>query len=121
MRTTFEVPIRCVNPTNNRQGWKAVYFRGEKQKKAVAVLFPKKVGPRPYVVTLTRVGPRKLDSDNVQASLKHIRDQVAACLGVDDGDESLVRWIYEQAKGQYAVRIEVTSVGHLTDRFEVSP
>ncbi len=55
-------------------------------------------------VTFTRVGPRRLDSDNVQGTLKGIRDEVAKQLGVDDGDMRFV-WGYAQEIGEYAVKV----------------
>jgi hypothetical protein len=63
----------------------------------------------PCVVRLTRVGPRKLDSDNVATAFKATRDGIADWLQVDDGDESLVTWEYGQERGAYAVRVEVVS------------
>jgi len=55
-------------------------------------------------VTLTRVSPRKLDSDNLAFAFKGIRDEVAAYFGVDDADPRIV-WMYAQAKGPACVRI----------------
>lgn len=63
----------------------------------------------PRMVVLTRIGPRKMDSDNLAISFKHVRDEIAAQYGVDDGSE-LYDWVYAQesrGKGVYAVRIEV--------------
>lgn len=60
----------------------------------------------PLVVTITRVGPRRLDDDNATGSAKPVRDAVAAVLGVDDGDPR-VTWKVEQAKGPYATRVRI--------------
>jgi hypothetical protein len=64
----------------------------------------------PVVVTLTRVGPRTLDSDNLQASLKAVRDATASWLRVSDSPASPVEWRYGSVKvscPSYAtVRIE---------------
>lgn len=60
-------------------------------------------------VTLWRLAPRKLDSDNLAGALKAIRDGIAEALGVDDGDPRIT-WRYEQErckKGQQAVRVVV--------------
>lgn len=57
-------------------------------------------------VTLTRVSPRKLDDDNLQAAFKAVRDEVARWLGIDDGDPR-VDWWYAQEKGISHVRIEI--------------
>ena len=62
-----------------------------------------------YVITLTRIAPRPLDSDNLARSFKAIRDGIADALGIDDGSKRLT-WNYAQEKGppkRYAVRIEI--------------
>ncbi len=59
-------------------------------------------------VLLTRVSPRKLDSDNLQGAFKGIRDQVAEALELDDGAEQW-QWDYAQVAGPSAIRIEISS------------
>jgi hypothetical protein len=64
--------------------------------------------PLPCVVTLTRYSAKKPDDENSSHSLKAVRDAVADWLGVDDGDETKVRWRYRRAAGWVAcVRIRV--------------
>lgn len=58
----------------------------------------------PMVIGITRVGPRRLDDDNCAGACKHVRDAIAKELGIDDGSPEL-RWVYEQAKGRYGVRV----------------
>jgi hypothetical protein len=63
----------------------------------------------PCSITLTRIAPRRLDSDNLARSLKAVRDGIADAIGVDDGDPRL-EWRYAQEQGavrEYAVRVEV--------------
>lgn len=58
-------------------------------------------------VTLTRIAPRTLDSDNLASGFKATRDQVADFLKLDDGDPKIT-WRYEQEKGkEYKVRVEI--------------
>lgn len=64
------------------------------------------------VATITRVGKRKLDSDNLARSAKAVRDAIASNFGIDDGDEgekdSRWDWRYKQEIGKaYAVKIEL--------------
>lgn len=64
----------------------------------------------PAVVTITRVGPRPLDPDNLAGACKHAQDGIAAALGVDDGDPRC-SWQYRQrhdGPGVYAVDVVVT-------------
>lgn len=56
-------------------------------------------------VTITRIGPRDLDSDNLAISAKHVRDGVAKAAGVDDGKPW---WTWE-----YAQRRRVDGDGHI--------
>jgi hypothetical protein len=63
--------------------------------------------PVPCTITITRLGPRKLDDDNLASSAKHVRDGIADKLGVDDGDDRLT-WRYSQEKSStYGVRIKI--------------
>jgi hypothetical protein len=71
-------------------------------------LFPHCPPPLPVTIRLTRYAPsRGLDSDNLQSSLKAVRDAIAQWLGINDADESQARYAYAQARLHvYAVRIE---------------
>jgi hypothetical protein len=80
------------------------------QRDAVAwCLVGKKVPAAPVVVTITRIGPRKLDSDNLASACKYVRDAVAIAVGEDDGSD-LYTWVYKQQTGKiYGVDIEITA------------
>jgi hypothetical protein len=103
---------------NRRDHWTVRRSRFDRQAAAVFACWPRKNGSvvvpmMPCVVTLTRIGPRELDSDNLAGGFKAVRDQVAICLGVDDGDER-VRWVYRQERGrprEYAIRVRVENAG----------
>lgn len=59
------------------------------------------------VIVLTRRGKRLMDSDNLTRSLKAVRDEIAAWLGIDDGSAQ-VQWVYEQEKTDaYSVRADI--------------
>ena len=72
--------------------------------------------PFPVVVVITRCAPGYLDTDNLTASAKAVRDEVAAWLGVDDGvaeRDGRVTWLVEQRRGPrgvYHVEVEVKGV-----------
>jgi len=103
--------VRLHNPLNNRKHWRTVARRGKTEKAiATGILHAYRPPSLPVSVTLTRVAPRAFDSDNLAAACKHVRDAVAAWLGVDDADPR-VAWSYAQAKAPartYGVRIELT-------------
>ncbi|MCH9837456.1 hypothetical protein K0U83_17465 [bacterium] len=68
---------------------------------------------RPVVVTMTRVSPGQLDSDNLAGACKSVRDGVADWMGVDDGQaerDGRVTWVCRQERGKYGVRIVVEEV-----------
>jgi len=85
----IDIPgLRLVSEGNERENRFAKAKRIREQKQIVAAFFRVKRPDRPpfpLVVTITRLGPRALDSDNLASSGKHVRDAVATWLGVDDG------------------------------------
>lgn len=61
------------------------------------------------VVHVVRVAPNRLDGDNLEASLKRVRDGLAKAIGVDDRHPS-VEYVADDERGavrEYAVRFEV--------------
>jgi hypothetical protein len=108
------VHVKTVSEANSRDHWAKKAKRVRKQRgDTFLMLRASGYSPLllpPCVVTLTRIAPRKLDSDNNVGAMKACRDGVADWLKVDDGNP-LVRYEYAQEKGkQFAVRIEVRSV-----------
>lgn len=67
----------------------------------------------PCTVHLTRIGPKKLDSDdNLNISFKAIRDAIAAKLGVDDGEDDKINFVYHQEPckvRRYSIIVEIVS------------
>jgi hypothetical protein len=95
---------------NLRLHWRELDGLKKKQKRAVeAQLAYRELPPLPVVVTMTRVGPRALDDDNLKSSMKYVRDTIAKFYGVDDASE-LYDWRTEQRKGEYALEITIESV-----------
>lgn len=75
---------------------------------AVAAWAPQREVWRVHV-RLVRYGPRRLDSDNLAAAFKPIRDGIADALGVDDGSDR-VAWSYEQITSVYGVEVVISEV-----------
>lgn len=108
------VGIRTVSEANSREHWAPKAKRAQTQrdqlhyawKMAIQGAFPLNA---PFTVTLTRIGPKKLDDDNNCRALKACRDQIAAELKIDDGSD-LIEWRYAQEPGsrEYRVCIEIT-------------
>lgn len=110
-RMKFHVPISLGRGQNGREHHMERARRVKRERVAVAwVLLAGKPPAGPVRVTLTRLKAGKgLDSDNLVGSLKAPRDQVAAWLGRDDADPSIV-WAYAQGSApekQGAMTIEV--------------
>lgn len=103
----IEIPLRTGSGLNGREHPMARSRRVKAERDCVHWMLLGKPRPElPCVVTLTRVAPSAgLDDDNLVGSLKAVRDQVAAWLGVDDRDRQTVRYRYEQARGPWAVQI----------------
>lgn len=100
------VPIATVSEANRRDHWATKAKRAKGQR--LALYLATKRAELPCVVTLTRVGPRRLDDDNLRGALKACRDGVADRLGVDDADPR-VEWRYGQEvrRDQRGVLVEI--------------
>lgn len=109
----WEAPLRLVTLSNAKGHWRTRHERAKTQRNYAAKMTnaSRQCGARfpnpPYRITITRIGKRNLDSDNLQGSAKHIRDGIADALQISDGDESAATWIVLQEKGDYAVRVRI--------------
>ena len=56
-------------------------------------------------VVITRIGPRVMDTDNVDTAAKGVRDSIAAWCGVDDGDSAWTWEVRGEVARGYAVRV----------------
>lgn len=98
---TIDLPIDTQSEANVRCSWQEKANRVKKQRcqahwacKAMSKGY--KVGKDTKLdITLTRMAPRVLDSDNLVSSLKAVRDGIADWLGIDDGS-SRINWNYAQ-------------------------
>lgn len=102
--------LRAVNVSNSRAHWavKAKEVRKCRDRVRLAML-EHAPPPLPVTVHLTRVGPgnRKLDSDGLVTSFKAVRDEIAACYGIDDADPRIKFLEPAQERGPYAVRVVI--------------
>lgn len=57
---------------------------------------------------------RRFDDDNLVASLKPLRDAIAASIGIDDGDKR-IQWHYYQIIDRYeGVAVKITAIRQMT-------
>jgi hypothetical protein len=97
--------VRTVSEMNARGHWAKRQRRKRDQATGVAIAFSPmlplvRLIPPPYLVTMTRIGGRMLDDDNLAGALKAVQDSVARILDVDDGDRDAVRWVRGQLVGK---------------------
>ena len=110
----FSVPLR-VKSLNAREHWRAKARRVAKERSDTHMAALHQLGAAwtlrvclPCTVTMTRVGRKRFDSDNLVGSLKAVRDQIADDLKTGDGPDGPVTWRYAQRVGrEYAVEIEI--------------
>jgi hypothetical protein len=102
--------ITVVSEANRRDHWAQKSRRTKSQRHAAYALC---IGPLkefeivwPVVVTLTRLGHRNLDDDNLAGAFKAVRDGIADALGKDDGSR-FIQWHYTQARGDAGIRIQI--------------
>jgi hypothetical protein len=100
--------LKTVSLLNQREHWSVRAKRAKEHRLEAWVMTPSLSNIKPpMAIKLTRIGPRRLDGDNLQGALKNIRDGIADRLGIDDGS-ALIRWSYDQesrGEGNYAVVI----------------
>jgi uncharacterized protein (DUF3084 family) len=115
MTVTVTLPIRTESEANLREHWAKKNKRVQAQRQAAKMLTichrQKVKGCNSISVTLTRIAPRKLDTDNLARSFKAVRDGIADGLNIDDGSAQF-QWSYAQEKGkpkEYSVRAEIIS------------
>lgn len=115
------MPVVLVSAPNKREHWGEKAARAKRHRKCARIAWTAAgyaAPPPPYVVTLRRLytaPAKKMDGDNYQASLKAIRDEVATCLGIDDGD-ARIDFVYEQVEvetGDNHVEVSVLSTAPL--------
>jgi hypothetical protein len=116
MRYVLDIPVKTVSEANkSNEHWTVKSKRHNLQHRYVKLFYRKlSVLPKlPCHLILIRISPRKLDDDNLLASLKYIRDAIADCIipyfpkGFADSSP-LLTWSYSQEKGkpkEYAIRI----------------
>jgi hypothetical protein len=108
----FTIPVRTFSEANRREHWARKAKRVKAQRTAARMLtranLPNGSVPEAVercIVTLTRIAPRRLDSDNLAGSMKAVRDGIADALGRDDGSD-WYEWRYDQKQGKnYSVQV----------------
>ncbi len=91
--------IKTTSEANMREHWSAKYRRKTAQQSAFKILW-RAYRPKvqlPAVVTFTRFSCSVLDSDNLAGAFKHVRDQLAKEIGIDDGSDQ-IRFEYKQER-----------------------
>lgn len=117
------VPIRIISEPNVPLHWAKRRKMHKSHETCVNTFFSRHIDfskiKLPIRFTLTRVGPRKLDDDNLIASLKHVRDHLTSKVfpekarGQGDGGTE-IQWAYSQEKGPpktYGLKIKLESIG----------
>lgn len=115
-RLTVQMPIKLVSEANAREHHMRRSGRAKVQRSNAKLFLQQVIRSTgdvlpglPLIVTLSRIAPRKLDSDNHVGSCKHTRDGIADYFGVNDRDEDKIKWLYgEQVRDdKYGVKVEI--------------
>lgn len=111
MTVSVPIPGLRLASLNVREHWATRARRVARERNLVTLVLRGTVAAQmmlvaPLVVTITRIGPRRLDDDNATGSAKAVRDAIATALGVDDRDDR-VCWRVEQASGAFGVHIAI--------------
>ncbi len=127
----WELPLKTVSEANSSEHWTISSRRHRQQQFFIRALFhalDKEVAT-PCTVTMTRLSPRLLDSDNNVSAFKFLRDEISECIfpekkksymtkegklrsikGRADSDPRIT-WKYSQEKSKtLGIRIEIESI-----------
>lgn len=107
------LPLRTVNPLNNRRHWRVVSTRSRKERWLAycgLVSLPAHLYIPPFAIQLTRLAPRMMDDDGLAASFKAVRDGIADRLCVNDGSDKIAFKYAQRKSKQYGVEIEFTEL-----------
>jgi hypothetical protein len=97
----FIVPVVVVSEANQRVHWAVRHRRFKEQAAAVRATlgcewaFPKWWNDATYAITLTRLGGKIMDGDNLAGAFKAVRDELAEWLAINDGSDQAT-WSYQQ-------------------------
>lgn len=111
MKLQLEFPYRLKHCANANMNWRARAGHAARVRKMIAwrLLSLGKRRPNiPCLVTLTRGAPREYDPDNIIHAFKHVVDEIADWIGIDDRHTDKVRYVCKQHRtraGIYFVRI----------------
>ena len=111
------LPMRLRSENNLHEHWRIRHKRRKVQRDATYLWLSRWFVVRPVLpltITLTRVAPLQLDSDNLPGSFKAVQDGVADWLdnapGKGQDRKPGLTWRYAQRKGkviEYAVEIAI--------------
>lgn len=92
--------IQLVSESNQREHWAKKSKRKKSQQHTFGVLWRiARINIElPATITFTRYSCSRMDADNLAGAFKHVQDQLARELGIDDGNEKLVKWTYTQER-----------------------
>lgn len=103
--------LMLVSEANEHLHWRVRQKRAKAQRGVVALHLSCHTFPvLPLRCLIVRIAPREIDSDNAWGSAKHARDEIAAHFGVNDRDETKIKWDVAQEKGPYGVRVEISAM-----------
>lgn len=117
MELEYEIEVQTVSETNQRGHWAKKAERAKLQRgigKVWTQQWVNDLPPKPWRVTLTRIGRRRLDTGNVPAAMKAVQDGICDALQIDDGDEAH-EWCYRQqtrkpSEGACGVGVRIESI-----------
>lgn len=101
-RLIIRMPVKLVSESNTREHWRRKAERVAKQRETVgllyAVLAHNPFRALPHLVRITRIAPYPIDGDNCTGAAKHVRDEIAVCLGLASDRDPRVEWRVDQRR-----------------------
>ena len=111
MKLQIQFPYRLRHQANANLTWKARMGHAKRVRQVIGWRLLELGKRRPNIpcrVTLTRGAPRPYDPDNLIHAFKHVQDEIAKWIGVDDRHTDKVQYVckqYRTRQGVYFVKI----------------
>ncbi len=119
----WDIPVQVVSESNNREHWTKKNARKKEQQLGVIAAIksniysswvldwlPVHIANKPFRITFTRCGGKKMDRSNLPVAFKGVEDVLADLLGIDDGHANWLAAWEQEPGGPVGIKIRIEEI-----------